>query len=396
MIFKDKKRTPIPVLFETDRSVKMDGVEGVAVQVTNPGPKSINEKKEIVAKYLDELLNGTEISQLSISDELTDLAKESLRELQEYTLTENLSSAREELASLRANCDEVKKQLDAMKPLYDEIVVNKESVARELDELTKKRDVMIGEVATGIIALREEKEKELDQEIEEKRRERLSQVEQDVNNQIQSKQQELEELQTTATEFEETFNKLKENYNKILVQIKESLNNVEVSWETISENDGIYALEGFKLEGYVNDLIKAYAEKMGVSRDVARNEFMTNSPELFAIIKRIEYNDERFMSIKKCCNNITSIRNAVANIKLPVYYINGNKKALPSNVVNNIKLIQREAELENMALEERAKRIIAEKRLEKIMKILLPYVPNDVDLQEQLATGDNPLDWLKR
>ena len=151
------------------------------------------------------------------------------------------------------------------------------------------------------------------------------------------------------------------------------------------------------MSAYVNELIGTYSRKMNVSKEEARDEFVAKSPELFAIIGRLENNSNRFNTIKWLTINSTSLRNAVGNIKVPVYKDNGNRKSLPKEVVSNIKLIQREAELENMALEEKAKRIIAEKRLEKIMNILLPYMPNDIDLGELLANDDNDtLDWIKR
>ena len=127
MIFKSKRRTPMPVLIETDKKDAYQEGNGLTIQVENPSPRSaleerINDKKEIVNKYLDALLNGTAISQLTITDDLTDFAKNALVELQELTMNNSVVNAKEELESLRANYTEMKTQLDNMKPLYEELV----------------------------------------------------------------------------------------------------------------------------------------------------------------------------------------------------------------------------------------------------------------------------------
>ena len=403
MLFKNKNKTPMPVLVETDKKEEYTRGPGITLQVNNHSPKSahedcIKDKKAIVSKYLDALLNGTEISQLSINDQVTDFAKKALLELQELTMNDNVINAKEELESIRANYEEIKEQIDKMRPLYEELLANQASLASEIDELTKQRDGLVKSINGDISSLRESRERELEEDIEKLRNDGYAKVKEDINEKINAKQQELTALEETVKQFEDTFNNLKENYSNIQKSIQSALKEeCEVEWVQIAEGNGIYAVEGYKLSAYVNELIGTYSRKMNVSKEEARDEFVANSPELFAIIGRLENNSNRFNTIKWLTINSTSLRNAVGNIKVPVYKDNGNRKSLPKEVVSNIKLIQRETELENMALEEKAKRIIAEKRLEKIMNILLPYMPNDIDLGELLANDDNDtLDWIKR
>ena len=163
--------------------------------------------------------------------------------------------------------------------------------------------------------------------------------------------------------------------------------------------DSIYAIPSYEIKVYVEKLIGTYSRKMNVTVQQAQDEFVANSPALFAIMERIEATTEgnKKSALGVYASNYSTVENAANNIKLPVYHTKSDKNAnLSTNVINNIKLLEREAELENIALMEQARRIIAERRLKKVMNILLPYMPNNVDLQSVLGNDTEDITtWLK-
>ena len=458
MIFgnNDNKRE-IPVLFETDRTDVGSINEGATVKV-NSSPvmfgKSKEELESEVKKYLEALLSGTEITQLTIDDSLTEKAKNSLIALQDALRQEESEDKRQELEALKNSCDSITSQIEALKGTYSDAIAERDNIANEIVELEAQRDALnatngslqeeqsklqeqkeslikdlgsrLAEVTkqkeqalteeiearrvAGFEALNREFEKktsmnelELKQSMEAKRKELEKNNEEkikELDKTISDKKKELAEIENMTKQWQEALKRTKENFDKIFAEIRKELeieNTVE--WKTISKDDSIYAIPSSELKVYVERLIGTYSRKMNVTVQQAQDEFVANSPALFAIMERIEATTEgnKKSALGVYASNYSTVENAANNIKLPVYHTKSDKNAnLSTNVINNIKLLEREAELENIALMEQARRIIAERRLKKVMNILLPYMPNNVDLQSVLGNDTEDITtWLK-
>ena len=447
MIFgnNDNKRE-IPVLFETDRTDVGSINEGATVKV-NSSPvmfgKSKEELESEVKKYLEALLSGTEITQLTIDDSLTEKAKNSLIALQDALRQEESEDKRQELEALKNSCDSITSQIEALKGTYSDAIAERDNIANEIVELEAQRDALnatngslqeeqgklqeqkeslIKDLGSRLAEVTKQKEQALTEEIEARRvagfealnrefekqasmnelelKQSMEAKRKELDKTISDKKKELAEIENMTKQWQEALKRTKENFDKIFAEIRKELeieNTVE--WKTISKDDSIYAIPSYELKNYVEKLIGTYSRKMNVTVQQAQDEFVANSPALFAIMERIEATTEgnKKSALGVYASNYSTVENAANNIKLPVYHTKSNKEAnLSTNVINNIKLLEREAELENIALMEQARRIIAERRLKKVMNILLPYMPNNVDLQSVLGNDTEDITtWLK-
>ena len=404
-----------------------------------------NEKEKLVKQYIDTLVNGTPIAQLGI-EKLTDKAQEALKELQASLLNDNYKEAQEQLGKIKAEIEglkplleELTAQRDALKCEITELEGNKEAVILAVDgeiadyretrkaeidselasniaemdkELENKRatvDADIAEIVGEFAAKREEYDsflEDLTKEIEEarssteeqkahlvqeveERKEELNRENNELAEELEAKRKELDEVTEKYNELQKLVTELSDKFNEISTSIENLLSDTEVEWETITAKNGIYAVEGYLLNSYINDLIETYASKMGVSIDEARNEFRAKSPSLFAIIKRLENDDERFNTLYSIANGSTSIENALKSVKLPVYKTRGSKANLSDVSIKNIKLLQKISYFENLALDEKARRERAEKNYNDLMETLVPLIREDVDLEAVLAELSN-------
>ena len=127
------------------------------------GISIIEKRKERLEEYVNALVNGDEISQLFIKTELTEKAKKELVELQQATISTQIDTEKENLATLKEQVKELSKKINELKNINETLSQEKELLSTDVSALKDRKEMLIKSInndlsqvlSSDIVALKE-------------------------------------------------------------------------------------------------------------------------------------------------------------------------------------------------------------------------------------------------
>lgn len=306
-----------------------------------------DESKRILTEYLDAMINGKPISQITTYKHMSDYAKRALEELQKSTIDDELKKKQEKLQALINEVQKLEEEKERLSPLIDGLATDKNNIHREIK--SKKQELQ--QLETTYKTLLMEKEN-IDKNLSDLRENGKSIVEKEMSDLRQTKMLEISKLQEDLDELK------KNGVGAVNDEINEMRQKKIVAMEEF--------LKSLKQEGIekVNNEVDEYESER--KRKIAELEKREESLRLVIDSIESQYND-----LVNKINDLIKSNNISSN-------------SLPDGNVHDINIIKRESYLQTVALEAVAKQQIAERQLDKVIKLLAATLPKDIDLEDYL------------
>lgn len=447
---------------QNDNKIKLtlDAVKNGQVVETNS--ISEEEARKALTEYVDTMINGTPLAQISTYKSLGSFAQKALEELQKN----NFKNKQEQLSALIEQVKKLVEMKEQLETLIGQLKQEEEQTSDKVAQLKLKRKEEeqgltkaeqekkvleekinslkadgINQVNREIDALRNQKmaeirkyESELDTlknngmnqvdlEIQEYRERRKAQLDEEIqalrkdftrkleleierirkekeaslltlSDKVKSYTDEIIVLEKREKELNGLIEELKGKYNETIRSIEDILNrknDITVSWNKISKDNPLYSANNETIASYIATLKKSYMEALSVSKEKVDSDFAIHAPGLM-LLQSIIAPYSKKESIREIINSNTtsakSLSTIMASIELPVYQNRVDYNLAQGKIdISNTSLMSREIRLQQMALEAIAKQRIAEEQLDQALKILLPLIPDSINLEEVLGNA---------
>ena len=113
-----------------------------------------DESKRILIEYLDAMINGTPISQITTYKHISDYAKRTLEELQKSTIDNELKKKQAKLQALINEVQKLEGEKEQLSPLVDNLATDKDNIDREIK--SKKQELQQLETTYKTLLLEKE------------------------------------------------------------------------------------------------------------------------------------------------------------------------------------------------------------------------------------------------
>lgn len=366
--------------------------------------------------YLNTILNGDQISQISTYNSKSSIAKTALESIISSHLQDSIDYKRVVDGEISAAIEK-RKAIDTENETLEkqmlELRSKKEELKREYkslyDEVKEYVSLWQEDTDEKLQQYRKEQENQIEAELEAKRKEAADEKS-ILLSEIQSLEEEKESLKKLIKEFREEYKKLS-GFTSTINGSKSTVN-----WVEIDENNPIYAVMPCNIEKYISNLKSTYMIETGCSKEVCDAEFTANCAGL-SLIKDILVSfssDFQYYSITALSNvsNFESkynrnkswaLREALKSIKLPEYVKSKNDfdslPQIPEENLESVSDLVRNFKYQRALIDAVVKQKTAEAQLQIALNVISRIAPNSINYerlftQEQL---ENPmmLDFIK-
>ena len=218
----------------------------------------------------------------------------------------------------------------------------------------------------------------------------LGKQKEELQSQVDSLKEEKQLLINENTE-------IKTSVDEYSAKMRKIVNDNQVIWEKVKDNDPIYAITPNTVHDYIYELERAYMCKLGVNEQECKSEFMLNSSGLYELRKLlVSFKDHNNYDkpISYCIRNWdnlgtdrscgVTLGHIMSNIKLPK--IVERTSALPivnlTSDAGNLNSVLRELHYQRVAFEALAKQKIAEAQLYSLITALKQIAPKNYDFTQ--------------
>lgn len=327
-------------------------------------------------EFVDGLINGDEITELTTRTYMSNMAKDSLEKIVHDVHERTLEVFLEQRATLQKEVSSLSNSKEGLTSQVEDLEQRKSSLL----EQTSSLGIEVAQLKKELADLKQNGFKEAEVQVQARRQELKDEIAR------------MEETKKGLESYLDDLKKSVSSYNSVIDSLAKGTE--EVVWEKVKDNDPIYGITGNNMGVYIQNLKKEYMRKTGCSEKDCTTAFNTNAlvlETLYYLMKRIDPDltlgyiltmDEDDL-YEGDVSRRNSLIKAVEVLKLPVYQPkreNIDAYILkPKTVPTNINVMLRELYLQRTLAEEMTKRQIVEAELRSVLNVLMAVAPKDYD-----------------
>lgn len=327
-------------------------------------------------EFVDGLINGDEITELTTRTYMSNMAKDALEKIVHDVHERTLEVFLEQRATLQKEVSSLSNRKEGLTSQVEDLETRKS----DLLEQTSSLGIEVATLKKALEDLRQNGFKEAEIEVQAKSKELKDEIAR------------MEETKKGLESYLDDLKKSVSSYNSVIDSLTKGTE--EVVWEKVKDNDPIYGITGNNMGVYIQNLKKEYMRKTGCSENDCTTVFNTNAlglETLYILMKKIDPDltlgyiltmDEDDL-YEGDVSRRNSLIKAVEVLKLPVYQPKRENidaySLKPEAVPTNINVMLRELYLQRTLAEEMTKRQIVEAEMRSVLNVLMAVAPKDYD-----------------